>query len=74
MGLAKELEYYDMHLSEWVEHNGKFVLIKGEKHYGFYSSYDDALGIGYDKFKLEDFLVKRVNVIQQAHTVTRMFV
>ena len=65
MGKALDLELavYRRSLKEWENREGEYVLIKGEEICGFFSSYDDALKIGYEKFGLEPFLVKQISVI-----------
>ena len=72
MALEKELETFQKHLPEWAEYEGKFVLIRGDNVAGFYTSYEDALKEGYEKFKLEPFLVKQINAIEQVHFVSRL--
>ena len=69
--LDVELAFYQRNLREWEDREGEYVLIKGEEMCGFFSSYDDALKIGYEKFDLEPFLVKQINVIEQAHFISR---
>lgn len=71
MALEQELATYKNNLEEWTEYEGKYVLIKGTEVKGFYSSYDDALKAGYEKFELDPFLVKQVSMIEQVHTFTR---
>ena len=71
MTLDKELATFRAKLPEWPEHEGKYVLIHGEDVIDFYSSYDDALKEGYGKFKLEPFLVKQIQVIEQVHFISR---
>ena len=73
MGKALDLELavYRRSLKEWENREGEYVLIKGEEICGFFSSYDDALKIGYEKFGLEPFLVKQISVIEQAHFISR---
>ena len=73
MSLEKDLETYRRNLPEWTEYDGKYVLIKDESVHGFYSSYDDALTEGYKQFKLEPFLVKRVNMIEKPPLISRLF-
>lgn len=73
MALEKELKSYKEHIHEWSEHEGQYVLIKDESAAGFFSSYDDALRAGYEKFKLEPFLVKRVSSLDHVHFVSRLF-
>jgi len=71
MPLNRELEVYRQHLHEWSEHEGRFVLIHRQEVVDFYTSYEDALKVGYDKFGLDPFLVKQVNVIERVQFVSR---
>ncbi|MEX1129231.1 MAG: hypothetical protein WEB50_11745 [Vicinamibacterales bacterium] len=71
MSLQKELETFKKRLPEWPEHEGKFVLIHGEDVIDFYTSYEDALKVGYEKFKLEPFLVKQVHALERIQFVSR---
>ena len=71
MALDKELAVYRRNLKDWSSRSGEFVLIRGEEVGGFYTSYDDALQAGYEKFGLESFFVKQINVVEQADFVTR---
>lgn len=70
--LKKELEFYHQKLPEWGEHEGKYALIHDGQLVDFYSSYDDAIKIGYAKFGLEPFFVKRVRALEQVQFVTRL--
>lgn len=69
--LDTEMETYRQKLPDWTEHEGKFVLIKGDRVIDFFGTYEDAIKAGYDQFKLEPFLVKKIQAIEQAHVVTR---
>jgi hypothetical protein len=71
MALEKELETYKAKLSELTEHEGKFVLIKGDDVAGVYTSYDDALQEGYEKFGLGPFLVKQIHALEQVQFISR---
>jgi hypothetical protein len=72
MALEKELATYKSKLPGLKENNeGKFVLIHGEDVIGVFDSYEDAMKIGYEKFKLETFLVKKIEAVEQAQFVTR---
>ena len=53
MALEKELEAYQKHLPESPEHEGEFVLIHGEEVIEFFSSHEDAIKEGYEKFGLK---------------------
>lgn len=72
MALEQELETYKVKLTDWTEHEGKFVLIHGPDVVDFYSSYDDAIKMGYATFGLEPFLVKQVNRMQPFEFASRL--
>jgi hypothetical protein len=72
MALEKELETYKSKLPELKGSEGKFVLIHGADVAGTFSSYEDAIKEGYALFKLEPFLVKQIQAIEQVQFVTRL--
>ena len=69
--LEKELETYKNKLPELKQHEGKFVLIKGEEVVDTFTSYEDAIKEGYKRFKLEPFLVKQIHSIEQVQFISR---
>jgi hypothetical protein len=71
MALEKELETYRNKLAELAQHEGKYVLIHGDKVEDFFSTYEDAIKAGYQKFKLEPFLVKQVRSTEPVFFITR---
>ena len=71
MALEKELETYKKHLAELKVHEGKFVLIHGEEIVDTFSTYEDAIKSGYQKFKTEPFLVKQIHAIEPVFFVSR---
>jgi hypothetical protein len=71
MALETELATYKAKLHEWKEHEGKFVLLHGTDVIEFFSSYEDAIKVGYDKFKLGPFLVKQIQTIEVVQFITR---
>jgi hypothetical protein len=71
MALEKELETYRKNLAELKPHEGKYVLIQGEKIVDFFVSYEDALKEGYNRFHLTPFLVKQVLAIEPVFYLTR---
>ena len=73
MALEKELATYKAHLPELKALAGKFVLIHGDDVIDTYASYDDALKVGYEKFGLKPFLVKRIEAVEQAHFLARYY-
>lgn len=72
MALEKELATYKAKLEELKQHEGKFVLIHGDQVVDLFSSYDDAIKEGYQKFGLEPFLVKEVHALEQVQFVSRL--
>lgn len=72
MALEKELETYQKHLHEWADKEGQFVLIRDEEIGGFFTSYEDAIKEGYEKYNLTPFLVKQVNSFERVHFISRL--
>lgn len=58
--LDQEIATYNRHFSELLVQQGKFVLIKATEIAGIFDSYQDALTAGYQRFKLNVFLVKQI--------------
>ncbi len=72
MALEKELETYKKNLSELVaKHEGKFVLIHDEHVVDTFSTYEDAIKAGYQRFKADPFLVQQVLAIEPVFFVSR---
>jgi hypothetical protein len=69
--LEREIATYTEKLPELQMHSGKFVLIKGGEVAGIFDSYGDALKAGYERFKLEPFLVKEIAVVEKALQFSR---
>ena len=69
--LEKELETYRQKLPAMLLEEGKFALIHGDQVVGTFDTYADALGEGYKLFKLDPFLVKQIQVVEQAHFIAR---
>lgn len=61
--LDQEMATYNRHLPALPGQQGKFVLIKGAEVSGTFDSYQDALTAGYQRFKLNPFLVKQITAI-----------
>jgi len=74
MALEKELATYQARLPELKEREGKFALIHGEEIVDFFSTYEDAIKAGYQKFKLDPFLVKRILTTEPILYITRSIV
>lgn len=71
MALEKELETYKKKLPELTQHEGKFVLIHGDEIADFFSTYEDAIKAGYQKYKLAPFLVKQVRATEPVFFISR---
>jgi len=71
MALEKELATYNAKLPDLKDYQGKYVLIHGDDVVDFYVAYEDAIKAGYEKFKLEPFLVKQVSVTETVQQFTR---
>src|SRR5208337_1717345 len=60
--LESEQAVYEANLSKWLsDHEGEYVLIKGDKVDGFYESRDEALTAGYSRFGIGPLFVKQVS-------------
>ena len=72
MALETEFETYRNNLNKLKANIGKFVLIQGTVLVDVYSSYEDAIKAGYDKFGLRPFLVKQIHCEEQVQSITRV--
>lgn len=68
--LETELKTYHDALPDLLVNAGKFVVIHGQE-VGVYESYADAIKIGYEKYGLEPFLVKKISSSEQISYFTR---
>ena len=73
MALERELATYQKSLEGWSDREGKYVLIHESEAVDFFSSYEDALKVGYGRFGLDPFLVKQVQVNEQTHFISRLY-
>ena len=69
--LNQEIATYNRHLPELLGQQGKFVLIKGTEVAGTFDSYQDALTAGYQRFKLDSFLVKQITPAERVTLFSR---
>jgi hypothetical protein len=59
--LRREQAVYESNVSRWLaDHEGEYVLIKGEAVDGFYESRDEALTAGYSRFGIGPLFVKQI--------------
>lgn len=71
MALEKELATYKKRLNEWLDQEGKFVVIGEDNFIGIYGDYEDALNAGYEKRGTAPFLVKKIEAIETINYFTR---
>ncbi|WAB91948.1 hypothetical protein [Pseudomonas citronellolis] len=71
MSLETEITTYNAQLPNLLQHQGKFVVIKGEEVVDVLDTYNDALKLGYERFGLQQFLVKRIMPPEQVFFITR---
>ncbi len=68
--LNREQSIYEANLSRWIEeHEGEYVLIKGDQVEGFYDSRDGALSAGYSRFGIGSLFVKQVLPTEPVHHI-----
>jgi hypothetical protein len=68
--LKREQAVFDANLSSWLsDHEGEYVLIKGEIVDGFYESRDDALVAGYSRFGIGPLFVKQVLATEPVYNI-----
>ena len=72
--LDKELATYREHFQELLDHEGKYVLIRGDEIIGLYGSRDEALNVGYQRFGFPPFLVKKIALKEEVATILTPFV
>jgi hypothetical protein len=72
MALEQELATYQSKLHELKENEGKFVLIHDSDVVAFFGTYEDAVKEGYAKFKLDPFLVKQIQSVEQVQFISRL--
>lgn len=74
MALEKELATYKLKLPELKQHEGKFALVHDVEVVDIYTSYEDAIKEGYNKFGLQPFMVKQIHATEQAQFISRLVV
>ena len=68
--MNREQAVYEANLSRWLsDHEGEYVLIKGDQVDGFYESRDEALSAGYARFGIGSLFVKQVSPSEPVHHI-----
>jgi len=60
MAFDTERAVYQANLEDLLAHEGKFVVIKGDTIAGTRDTYEQVLELGYERFGLVPFLVKKI--------------
>jgi len=69
--LKEEIDTYNKNKPELLEkHNGKYVLIKGNRIVDAYDTQKDAIKVGIDKFGNTPFLVKKITEVEEKQNYT----
>ncbi len=63
--IAEEVATYRARLPELLEHEGRFVLIKGSEVVGFFDDDSEAIREGYRRFGIVPLLVKRISRVER---------
>lgn len=71
MALEHEMATYQTNLMELLVNEGKFVVIRGEEIAGAFDTYEEALEVGYNKYGLVPFLVKRISRVEPIQYFSR---
>ncbi len=71
--LEKELETFDKLKPQLLADEGKFAVICGEELVGLFSTYDDALKLGFAKCGVKPFLVKKIASVEPINFFSRKF-
>jgi len=69
--LQQELETFERLKDQLLQDEGKFAVISGKELLGVYSTYDDALKLGYEHYAFTPFLVKKIRVVELVNFFTR---
>jgi hypothetical protein len=70
-GLAKELATYAAKLPSLLSQQGKYAVIKGDEIAGIFDTYSDALKFGYERFSIDQFLVKQISATERVSYISR---
>ena len=65
MSLEREIETYRKLLPDLLQHEGKFVVIRGEELLGCYPDLNEALRHGYERYGDEAFLARQISKIEK---------
>lgn len=69
--ISIDLHAYKDLLPQLLKDEGKYALLFGGELLGVYGTYEDALNAGYEKAKLQPFLVKKISGVETIAYFTR---
>lgn len=69
--LQKELQTFERVKQDLLTEEGKYAVISGDDLLGVYTTYEDALKIGYEKCQLKPFLVKKITAAEPVNFFSR---
>jgi hypothetical protein len=71
--LDRELRFYRSHLDDLLGpgdvNEGKHVVIKGEDIAGVCDTFEEALRVGYDRYGLGPFLIRKIERVETIHRI-----
>jgi hypothetical protein len=71
MALEKESKTFEREKANLLSQQGKFALVSGDAVEGAFDTYEDALRIGYEKFGLKPFLVRKIQAVEEVQYFSR---
>ncbi len=63
----EELAAYRKALPDWMEQEGKWVLILGSEIAGVFDSFAQAIDEGYERYGLAQFMVKPIHQVEPVY-------
>ena len=67
MIFEEELAAYQQALPDWVEQEGKWVLIRGHEIAGIFDTREEAIDCGYKRYDLDQFMIKQIHQIEPVY-------
>ena len=71
MALEQEMATLKRELPQLLNQLGKYALVKGEQVVSTWDTHRDAIQEGYRVFGLEQFMVKKIELVETVHRMTR---
>jgi len=69
-----ERDYFDRHREAFVaQADGKYVIVKGSRHWGFYDTGEEAYNAAVEMFGLQPFYIKQILLEDPVHEIPAYF-